>query len=39
MFYLVHEVPDSSGIEPVAVVSVGHVDDVDLRKVNVINIK
>jgi hypothetical protein len=31
--YLMHQVPDSSGVRPVAVLSVGHVDDVDLLKV------
>jgi hypothetical protein len=35
MYYLVHQVPNSAGIGPVAVLSVGHVDDGDLLKVNV----
>jgi hypothetical protein len=35
--YLVHQVPDSTGVRPMAGFSVGHVDDVDLLKVNITN--
>jgi hypothetical protein len=34
-----HQVPDSAGIGPMAVLSVGHVDDVDLLEINNINTK